>query len=86
VQQEKRRRIFRAGLSAEDRESVNLDRAIKSRVFHGTFLSLSLGHQLKRCEHHENNGGNAGPLKAMVRGRRAEKTHDLPPRDVLGRY
>ena len=45
MQQEKRRRVFRAGLSVEDGEPVYLYRAIKSRVFHGTFLSL--GEQLK---------------------------------------
>src|SRR5438552_1927942 len=38
VQQEKRRRVFRAGLPVKDRESIYLYRAIKSRVFHETFL------------------------------------------------
>ena len=33
MQQEKRRRVFRAGLSVEDGEPVYLYRAIKSRVF-----------------------------------------------------
>src|SRR6266702_1154311 len=45
VQQEKRRRVFRAGLSVKDGETVYLCRAIKSWVFHGTFLFL--GEQLK---------------------------------------
>ena len=44
MQQEKRRRVFRAGLSVKDGEPIYLCRAIKSRVFHGTFLSL--GEQL----------------------------------------
>ena len=43
VQEENRRRIFRAGLPVEDGEPINLDSAIKSRVFHGTVLSLRLG-------------------------------------------
>src|ERR1700722_14900714 len=47
VQQEERRRVFRAGLSVEDGEPIDLCRAIKSRVFHGTFLSLGLGWQLE---------------------------------------
>ena len=43
VQQEKRWRVFRPGLSVKDGESIYLYRAIKSRVFHGTFLSLGVG-------------------------------------------
>ena len=45
VQQKKRWRFLRAGLSVKDGEPIDLYRAIKSRVFHGTFLSwgLSLG-------------------------------------------
>ena len=35
MQQEKRRRVFRAGLSVKDGEPIDLYRAIKSRVFHG---------------------------------------------------
>src|SRR6266481_638333 len=46
VQQQKRRRIFRASLSVKNGEPINLHRAIKSRVFHLTFLSLSLVRQL----------------------------------------
>jgi hypothetical protein len=42
VQQENRRRIFRAGLPVENGKPINLDIATKSRVFHGTFLSLHL--------------------------------------------
>jgi len=47
VQQEKRRRVFGTGLSVKDGEPIYRCRAIKSRVFHGTFLSLNLGQQLK---------------------------------------
>jgi len=47
VQQQKHGRIFRAGLSVEDGQSVYLDRAIKSRMFHEAFLSLGLGQKLK---------------------------------------
>jgi hypothetical protein len=47
VQQEKRRRVFWAGLSVKDGEPIYRYRAIKNRVFHGTFLSLGLGKQLK---------------------------------------
>src|SRR5207237_6375580 len=35
VQQEKRRRVFRSGLSVRDGEPIYLYRAIKSRAFHG---------------------------------------------------
>src|SRR6266480_1945621 len=58
MQQEKRRRVFRAGLSIKNGEPIYLCRAIKSRVFHGTFLSFGLGQQLKRCEHHSGGAGN----------------------------
>src|ERR1700730_9565886 len=47
MQQEERRRVLRAGLSVKDGEPIYLCRAIKSRVFHRTFLSLGLGQQLK---------------------------------------
>src|SRR5437899_12745158 len=47
VQQEKRRRVFRSGFSIKDGEPIYLDRAIKSWVFHGRFLSFGLGEQLK---------------------------------------
>src|SRR6266404_1069312 len=52
MQQENRWRILWPGLSIKDRESIYLCRAIKSRMFHGVFLSL--GQQLKRCKHHSN--------------------------------
>ena len=45
MQQQKCRRVFRAGLSIKDGEPIYLYRAIKSRVLHGTLLSL--GKQLK---------------------------------------
>src|SRR5476649_147926 len=56
VQQEKRRRVFRAGLSVKNRQSIDLFRAIKSRVFHGGFLSINLGEreQFKRKREHQN--------------------------------
>ena len=41
VQQKNRRRVFRAGLPIKDGEPIDLYRAIKSRVFHRTFLSLA---------------------------------------------
>jgi hypothetical protein len=47
VEQEKRRRLFRACLSIKDGEPIDLYRAIKSRVFHGIFFSFRLGQQLK---------------------------------------
>jgi hypothetical protein len=52
VQQQKRWRIFRPGLSVKDGEPIYLYRAIKSRVFHGPLLSLGGGRQLTYCEHH----------------------------------
>ena len=58
MQQEKRRRVFRAGLSIKNGEPIYLRRAIKSRVFHGMFFSLGLAEQLKRCEHHSGRAGN----------------------------
>jgi hypothetical protein len=38
VQQQKCRRLFWAGLSVKDGEPVYLNRAIKCRMFHQTFL------------------------------------------------
>ena len=49
MQQKKRRRVFRPGFSIKDREPIYLGRAIKSRVFHRSFLSLC--EQLKRQNH-----------------------------------
>ncbi len=47
MEQEKRRRVFRAGLSVENGELIYVYRAIKSRVFHGASLSWGLSQQLK---------------------------------------
>ena len=47
MQKEKRRRVFRPGLSVKDGEPIDLFRAIKSLVFHRRFLSLGLSQQLK---------------------------------------
>ena len=49
MQQKKDRRAFRSGLSIKDREPIYLDGAIKSRVFHTSFLSLC--EPLKRQNH-----------------------------------
>jgi hypothetical protein len=46
VQQEKRRRIFRAGFSIENGEPIDLHVSINGRMFHGAFLSCRLGQQL----------------------------------------
>src|SRR5207247_6555656 len=55
VEQENRRRLFRAGLSIKDGEPIYLYRAMKNRVFHGTFLSFGKRQQLeRRREHHRN--------------------------------
>jgi hypothetical protein len=43
MQQEKRRRVSGAGLPVKDRKPIYLYRAIKSRVFHATFLYLDSG-------------------------------------------
>src|SRR5712671_4749013 len=80
VQQEKRRRLFRAGLSVKDGESIYLYRAIKSRVFHGTFLSLGLGEhlmarQLKYCEHHRNRQRHTRNLQESGPAGRIERVH-----------
>src|ERR1700691_3657964 len=40
VQQENRRCVLRACFSVKNREPIDLYRAIKSRVLHGTFLSV----------------------------------------------
>ncbi len=50
MQQKKRRRVFRAGFSIKDGEPIYLYGAIKSRVFHNSFLSLC--EPLKRQNHH----------------------------------
>jgi hypothetical protein len=54
MQQQNRWRVFRPGLSVKDGESICQYRATKSRMFHGTFLSLRVGRRLKYCEHHRN--------------------------------
>jgi len=59
VQQKKRRRVFRAGLSVENGEPINLCRAIHRRILHRTFLSGGWSEQLKR-ECQENYNFNAG--------------------------
>jgi hypothetical protein len=46
VQQQKRRRVFRAGLSVKDREPIDLYVAIKDWVLHGALLSLGLRSQV----------------------------------------
>src|ERR1700682_327207 len=47
VQQQKRWRVFWACFAIEDRQSINLHCAIKSRMFHRTSLSLCVREQLK---------------------------------------
>ena len=79
MQQEKRRRVFGTGLSVKDGELIYLYRAIKSRVFHGTFLSLGLGQQLKCCEHHRNHLYHAGDLQASGPKGRTEKAYHTEP-------
>src|SRR5467141_1092669 len=83
VQQEKRRRVFRTGFSVKDGESIYLYRAIKSRVFHGTFLSLGLRSQVKWSERHRKQKCHAEDLQAPGPTGRAERMHRLP---LLPRY
>jgi hypothetical protein len=78
VQQENRRSIFRAGLSIEDGESIYLNRAIKSRVFHGEVLSLGVGTRLKYCEHHSNQQRDAKDEGRLSR-RLGEYGRKTPP-------
>ena len=74
MQQQKRRRVFRPGLSVKDGESIYLYRAIRSRLFHGTFLSLGVGWQLKYCEHHKDYPRHTRNLqKSRLRGRTNRK-------------
>jgi hypothetical protein len=68
MQQEKRRRILRAGLSVEDRETICLRRAIKSRVLHRTFPSLGLGQQLKCTEDHRTTNDRWETCNLVQRG------------------
>src|SRR5262249_38157081 len=63
---------------------IYLSCAIKSRVLHGTSLSLGLGRQLRRWEHHGNHQRHAADLQASARMGRAEKAHRLPPPTVGG--
>ena len=79
MQQEKRRRVLRTGLSVEDGEPIYLCCAIKRRVLHGTSPSLGLGQQLRRWEHYGNRQRHAADLQASARMGRAEKAHRLPP-------
>jgi hypothetical protein len=67
VQQENRRRIFRAGLAVKDRETIDLNGAIRSAVFHGMFLSLGPSRELKYCEDHKKRQSQAQELQASVR-------------------
>ena len=46
MQQEKRRRVLRASLSIKNGEPIYGCRAIKSRVFHETFLSKQVDTEL----------------------------------------
>ncbi len=86
MQQEKRWRVFRPGLSVKDGESIYLYRAIKSRVFHGTFLSLGVGRQVKYCEHHRNQQEHSNLQESVPTGR-VERVHSLPPRlEILYRW
>src|SRR5262249_26386861 len=79
VQQEKRRRVLRTGLSVEDGEPIYLSCAIKSRVLHGTSLSLGLGQQLRRGGHHAKRQRHAAGLHVSARMGQAEEAHRLPP-------
>ena len=63
VQQEKRRRVLRAGLPVEDGKPVNLNRAIEGRGLHGTFILLGVGQKLKRREHHIDRQRQAGRFR-----------------------
>ena len=49
VQQQNRRRVLWPCLPVENRQPVDLDRAIKSRMIHGYLLSLRLGQYVRRC-------------------------------------
>ena len=79
VEQEKRWRVFRPGLSLNDGESISLYRAIRSRVLHGTFLSLGVGRQLKYCEHHRKHQHHTRNLQESGPTGRVERVHSLPP-------
>lgn len=43
MQQEQRGRVVRASLSVEDGEPIYWCRTVKSRVFHATILSVTVG-------------------------------------------
>src|SRR5580692_851361 len=79
VQQEKRRRVFRTGLSVKDGEPIYLYRAIKSWALHGTFLSLGLGRHLKCCEHHKNHQHPSRTLPESGPMGQVKRVHRLPP-------
>jgi hypothetical protein len=86
VQQEKRRRFFRPGLSVKDQESIYLDRAIKSRMFHGTLLCLCVGRHFKYCEHHRNHQHHKRNVQESGPTRRVERVHSLSPRSLFKNF
>src|SRR5882762_892186 len=75
VQQEKRWRVFRTGLSVKDGESIYLYRAINSRVFQGAFLSLRMGRRLKYCEHQRNHQHHTRNLQESGPTGKVERAH-----------
>ena len=54
MQKQKRGRAFRARFSVKNGEPIDLNRAIRNRVFHGAFLCLGLARQWKGYEHDKN--------------------------------
>src|ERR1700730_6778697 len=74
MQQENRWRILWPGLSVKDRDSIYLCRAIKSRMFHGVFLSLSK--KLKRWEHYRKHQHDSRD-RSKGNNERSDKHSDL---------
>src|SRR6266436_5546700 len=75
VQQKKRRRVARTGFSVKDGETIYMYRAINSRVFQGTFLSLRMGRHLKYCEHQRNHQHHTRNLQESGPTGKVERAH-----------
>src|SRR5580700_121537 len=80
MQQQERWRVFRPGLSVKDGKPTYLYRAIKSRMFHGEFLSLRGGRKLKYSEHHRNCQHCTRNLGESVPTGQVKRAHRLPSR------
>ena len=66
MQQKKGRRIFRPGLSVENRESVDLLSVVDGAIFHTTLLSLNFLMRLTRCDDERRDQRDAQGLQHVL--------------------